>query len=268
LIQILLLVNNETVMENIYSDLNGKTALITGSAKRIGRAVALALADRGVNIIVHYNESEKEADELVNIIEKRNVNAWKYKSNLNNIKDNDKSISELCRKTGHIDFLINSASIYNKNKISKVKLNELYENIKINAFAPFILSRNFANQNIDRGVIINFLDTSIEYYDQNHVAYNISKKVFHELTKIMSIEFSPKIIVNAIAPGLILPPKGKDESYLLGLKKYNLLNSIGSIEDITNSVLFLLTNRFITGQILYVDGGSHLKGMIYEPQTG
>jgi NAD(P)-dependent dehydrogenase (short-subunit alcohol dehydrogenase family) len=255
-------------MEHIYSELKGKTALITGSAKRIGRAIALALAGYGVNIIIHYNESENEADELVKILENKNVKAWKYKSNLNEIKDNDKSIAELCTKTGHIDILINSASIYNKNKISKVKLDELYENIKINAFAPFILSRNFANQNIDRGIIINFLDTSVEYYDSNHVAYNISKKVFHELTKIMSIEFAPKIIVNAIAPGLILPPKGKDESYLIKLRKNNLLNSTGSIEDITNSVLFLLTNKFITGQILYVDGGSHLKGMIYEPQTG
>lgn len=256
------------IEKKIYSELKGKTALITGSAKRIGRAIALTLADYEVNIIVHYNESEKEALELIKILTEKKIKAWKFKSNLNEIKDNDRSITELCKKTGHIDFLINSASIYNKNKISKVKLNELYENIKINAFAPFILSRNFANQNIDRGVIINFLDTSMEYYDQSHVAYNISKKVFHELTKIMSIEFAPKIIVNAIAPGLILPPKDKDESYLLALKNNNLLNCTGSIEDITNSVIFLLTSKFITGQILYIDGGSHLKGVIYEPQTG
>ncbi len=255
----------EQEMDHYYTELKNKTALITGCAKRIGKAIALCLAKYGVNIIVHYNESEKEADELVRTLLERKIKAWKFKADLGKLQDNDNSITELCSKTGCIDFLINSASIYNKSKINKVKLNELYENIKINAFAPFILSRNFASQNIDSGIIINFLDTTVEYYDPDHIAYNISKKVFYDLTKISSIEFAPKIIVNAIAPGLILPPKGKDESYLLSLKKNNLLNSIGSIEDITNTVLFLLTNKFITGQIIYVDGGSHLRGMIYEP---
>ncbi len=251
-------------MDHYYSVLKDKTALITGCAKRIGKAIALCLADYGVNIIVHYNESAKEAEELVEILLKKNIKSLKFKADLKKIQDNDTSIAELCSKTGHIDFLINSAAIYNKNRINKVKLDELHENIKINAFAPFILSRNFANQNIDSGVIINFLDATVKYYDPDHIAYNISKKVFYDLTKIMSIEFAPRINVNAIAPGLILPPKGKDESYLLNLKKNNLLNSIGSIEDVTNTVLFLLINKFITGQIIYVDGGSHLKGMIYE----
>ncbi len=113
-------------------------------------------------------------------------------------------------------------------------------------------------------MVVNFLDTMIRDYDKKHVPYHVSKKVLQDLTRMMAVEYAPKLRVNAVAPGLVLPPLGKDESYLERLKHTNPLQSYGSGEQIAHAVVFLLTNEFITGQCIYVDGGRNLRGAMYE----
>ena len=135
-------------------------------------------------------------------------------------------------------------------------------NVNVNALAPFLLSRAFAAQQRE-GCIINFLDTRIMDYDKTHVSYHLSKRMLFSITRMMALEFAPKVRVNAIAPGLILPPEGKDETYLQDLAPSNPLQTYGGPGDIVEAVLFLLRGRYITGQVVYVDGGRHMLGGVY-----
>jgi NAD(P)-dependent dehydrogenase (short-subunit alcohol dehydrogenase family) len=108
------------------------------------------------------------------------------------------------------------------------------------------------------GKIINLLDTNISGHDRTHVAYIVSKQMLASLTKICALEFAPGITVNGVAPGLILPPNGKDETYLENLSKTVPLKRHGAPEDVSEAALYLLKSDFVTGQVVYVDGGRHL----------
>ncbi len=247
-------------MENFW--IRGKTALITGGAKRLGRAISLSLASLGANIIIHYGKSQKEASELASEIRKYNVNAWTVSGDLNQVSEVERIFDEALELESPIQILINNASIFEKSDLYTFSIDELYDNIKINAISPLILARKLAKQKLD-SAIINLLDTRITEYDKTHVAYHLSKRMLFDLTKMMALEFAPFTRVNAIAPGLILPPYGQDLSYLEKLAPTNPLNSIGSPEEITKAVIFLLESTFITGQVIFVDGGYHLKGYTY-----
>ena len=138
----------------------------------------------------------------------------------------------------------------------------------INALAPLLLSRSFVELNKSRQpslrpVIVNFLDSRITDYDRQHAAYHLAKRALFTLTKMMALEFAPGVRVNAVAPGLILPPSGKDRSYLEQLKSSNPLNSIGEVDQIVDAVRFLINNEYVTGQVIFVDGGRHLLSNTY-----
>jgi hypothetical protein len=124
------------------------------------------------------------------------------------------------------------------------------------------LCREFAKQ-VRGGAIVNFLDTRVLDYDREHMSYHLSKRALFTLTRAMALEFAPAIRVNAVAPGLVLPPAGKDQSYLDALVHTNPLQAHGSVEDVAAAVLFLVTSPFVTGQVIYVDGGRHMLGGVY-----
>ncbi len=237
--------------------LRGKTALITGSAKRLGKAVALALAEQGVNVVIHYNKSEEKARQLQAEISGLGVKSWASQADFSNQKGYEKLIKEAKEHAGHLDILINNASIFPKSSLFNLTLDELNESLKINAWAPFILAREFARR-VQKGKIINFLDTRITGYVKEHVAYYLSKKLLATLTRMCALQFAPHITVNGIAPGLILPPEGKGKDYLAQKSGQVPLKTHGDPTDITQAVLYLLNNTFITGQIIYIDGGQHL----------
>jgi NAD(P)-dependent dehydrogenase (short-subunit alcohol dehydrogenase family) len=135
--------------------------------------------------------------------------------------------------------------------------------MEVNAWVPFVLSRAFA-QRIGRGKIVNLLDTRLKGYDWTHVGYILSKHLLAVMTRMMALEFAPHITVNAVAPGLVLPPPGKDETYLQSLVHTVPLQRYGGAQDIADAVVFLIRSDFITGNVIYVDGGRHL----YECSNG
>ncbi|MFB3896737.1 MAG: SDR family oxidoreductase [bacterium] len=240
------------------TNLTGKTALITGAGKRIGYAIAMALAEEGVNLVLHYNRSAKEAEKLAKEIKSQKVNVWLIQSDFDKPDEVDSLIPRSMSLSGTLDILINSASIFKNNTIENVDYQSLSQHIQVNAWTPFILSRDFANT-VNSGKIINLLDTRIQSYDFNHVAYILSKNMLATLTRMMAIEFAPKITVNGIAPGLILPPPGQDQEYLDKLIDTVPLKKHGDPQDIAAAVVYLLKSDFITGQIINVDGGRHLR---------
>jgi len=234
--------------------LKGRTALVTGAARRIGRAIALALAARGVHVVIHYHTSGDDlAEEVADEARRLGVRAWKVKGDLAEEASAEGIFSEALKLAGSIDFLVNNASVFPLSRCRDLSPKELSDTLDVNAVAPFILSRALA-ADAEAGAIVNLLDVRIRGYDRSHVAYQISKKVLKELTEAMAIEYAPRIRVNAVAPGLILPPEGEDESYLARRGRP------GQVEDVTEAVIFLLSQAYITGQVLFVDGGQGLEG--------
>lgn len=243
--------------------LSGRTALITGGAKRLGRVTALALASAGANVIVHYRGSEAEALQTATEITKIGPRAWTIRADLADAAQAETLIPRAIEMAGPIDILINNASIFPADRVVDFSPADLATNVQVHAMSPLQLGRSFAAQ--DRvGDIINFLDSRITDYDREHAAYHLSKRMLYTLTRMLAVEFAPRIKVNAVAPGLILPPPGKDQAYLEQLKSTNPLQRYGRAEDIAAAVMFLLKSNFITGQVIFVDGGRHLKGRMYD----
>lgn len=238
-------------------ELKGKVALVTGAAKRIGYAISIELAKQGVDIIIHHSKSQNEARKLLDEVTSLGVKAWLIGADFASPKSCYELIEHAYEKSGKIDILINNASIFSEDSIDEIMAEDLSSSLLINAWTPFLLGRNFSGKT-EYGKIINLLDTRIEGYDFNHFAYYVSKRMLEILTKSMALKLAPRISVNGIAPGLILPPKDKDYSYMEQKKNTVPLRKYGSPSDVVETILFLLRSDFITGQVVYVDGGKHL----------
>jgi len=232
-------------------------ALITGGAKRLGKAIALTLAQRGFDIAIHYNTNRNEAEATVKEIERLGRHCRLFAGNLAD-EDETKSLIPSVRKTfKNLNFLINSASIFKTSGIATRDTALLDAHYAINLRAPYILTAGFAEQ-CKKGQIINILDTHITKNKTSHAGYLLSKKSLADFTKMSALHLAPRIRVNGIAPGLILPPEGKGPGYLARLAKNIPLRRKGSTRNITQTVEFLLENDYLTGQIIFADGGEHL----------
>jgi len=242
--------------------LNGKTALVTGGAKRLGKTCSLAIAAEGADIILHYNTSKPEAEKTALEIRKLGSACTLIQQDLTNPANTAVFADRILSETNSIDILINSASIFPSDTFNEITFESIMQNLQINAFSPFLLGNELAKKT-KLTDIINFLDSRITGPDPNHSSYHLSKRMLYTMTKLMAESLAPDVRVNAIAPGPILPPDGKDVHYFEKLKHLNLLHKTGNPDDISQALLFLLKSSFITGQVLFIDGGMHLKGSKY-----
>ena len=236
-----------------------QTALVTGASKRIGKAIAEFLAEIGWDIIIHYNSSEKPAVELMQTLSSKfpNQNFGTIKANLSIENEVTELIPKAISEFGKFQLLINNASVFNSGYLKETSF-ELFNNqINTNLRAPFVLMRDFTVQ-CKIGNIINFVDTRITTNKSDFAAYSLSKKALWELTKMAALEFAPAIRVNAIAPGVTLPPIDKDENYLDKLAQNIPMKKPGGIEPILKSIDYILDNNHLTGQLLFADGGENL----------
>lgn len=241
----------------------GQAALVTGGARRLGRAISLALARAGADVAVHCRQSVAEAEALVKELRGLGTGAWVVRGALDDAAQAEEVFAEACRQAGgRLDVLVNNASIFPKGRLGDLDPADLDRNIRVNALVPFVLGRALARERRG-GCIINMLDARITDYDAEHAAYHISKRMLATLTRMMALEFAPRVRVNAVAPGLVLPPPGEDDAYLERLKDSNPLEKHGEAEDVAEAVLFLARSAFITGQTVFVDGGRHMRGAVY-----
>lgn len=238
--------------------LKGKVALVTGAGRRLGRALAIALAEEGVHIVAHDRKTrEPDTIKVCGEVADCGARSWNVTADLEAPAEYESLVSRAMQAAGSLDILINNASMFLPSTVMNVGLDDVMRHVHVNAWAPFVLSREFARL-AGRGRIVNLLDTNIIGDDRAHVAYLLSKQMFASLTKLCALEFAPDITVNGIAPGLILPPNGKDEAYLDHLARTVPLKRHGSADDIVDAALYLVKSDFVTGQIIYVDGGRHL----------
>jgi NAD(P)-dependent dehydrogenase (short-subunit alcohol dehydrogenase family) len=237
----------------------GQTALITGSARRIGKGMALHLASRGWNLALHYNTSNRAAERLQAELQKEypEQEFVLFQSDLQNPFAVEQLIGGIIGVFGELNLLINNAAIFEASTIRESHFDLLDRLMMVNYRAPFLLTRDFARK-VGSGIIVNMVDTRITTSQSDYAAYSLSKKALWELTKLAAYELAPAIRVNAIAPGVTLPPEDKDESYLWNLAKRIPMKKPGGIEPILKSLDYILDNDHLTGQLLFCDGGQNL----------
>jgi len=237
-----------------------KSALVTGAARRIGKGIALFLAEKGYNIALHYGSSDNDAQKTAAAIRETGVMCETFKCDLYNEDETLSLLPRVAQTFPNFTLLVNNASIFKKAAIADTDPDNFNRHIAINLKAPFFLTRDFARI-CKTGHVINILDSRITHGSakrNDYAVYTLSKKALAELTGMSAVEFAPDIRVNAIAPGLIFPPAGKSDDFLDKKAQNTPLKRKGAVADIVKAVQYLLENEFITGQILYVDGGEHL----------
>ncbi|WP_456465169.1 SDR family NAD(P)-dependent oxidoreductase [Persephonella sp.] len=233
----------------------GKNILITGAGRRIGRFLALSLAEEGGNIILHYKSSEKEIKESFDSILKKGVRAIKIKADLEKTDEVKRLIEESIKSFGKVDILINNASIYYPTPLSKVTEDDIDRFYNIHVKAPFILSKELGQIMYRNkwGRIINIADYSALRPYKNFSPYSISKGAMLTMTRAFAKEFAPYVLVNAVLPGPIIPAEGI-EDLKTPLEKTALKKWGGEIE-VYKAVKYLIQTDFTTGAFLPVEGG-------------
>lgn len=238
-----------------------KTALITGAAKNIGAAIAEHLHKAGMNIIIHYNTSEKEAHDLTdNLNGIRSRSAIAVRASLENKKSYTTLINTSLELNGNIDVLINNASAFYPTPLDKLNDKQWDEIINTNLKAPLFLSQLAATSlRKNKGCIINITDIHANRPLAKYPVYSVSKAGLVMLTQSLAKELAPDIRVNAISPGAITWHENMDDKMKKTILDQTAMKKKGSMEDISKSVLFLIKDAdYITGQILNVDGGRTL----------
>ncbi|HBA83948.1 MAG TPA: short-chain dehydrogenase [Verrucomicrobia bacterium] len=238
-------------------NLQGKTALVTGGAVRIGAAICRALAGAGMNVVIHYRSSAAEAERLAEELGKLDVGALIVQADLVSEEACRKLLEEASSVSGGLQVLVNNASVFHKQSIGQATAGHLLDEFWPNFLAPVLLMRGFAER-CREGKIVNLLDRRIEGHDIHCAPYVLSKKALAEATKLAALEFAPSIAVNGVAPGAILPPPGKGQDYIRDRAGPVPLQRQCTPEEVAETVLFLLHNDSVTGQILFVDGGQNL----------
>jgi len=237
-----------------------KTALISGGAVRIGAQIVRTLHKDGYKVIIHCHQSEDIAQKLCNELNsKRNNSAQVVVADLG---DNE-AINKLTQTIKSLDLLVNNASVFYPTLTENSTIDDWDKIINVNLRAPFFLAMGLSKAlSVNQGSIVNIIDIHSERPLKNFSIYSISKAGMKMLTKTLAKEFAPNIRVNGISPGLILWPQG--DSQLSDKDKMIMLNSIalnrqGSPNDIAEAVLFLADAKYITGQVINIDGGRSLN---------
>ncbi len=232
-------------------------ALVTGAATRLGLAFAQALAEQGYDIALHYHRSVAQAEAAAADIRSMGVDCYLFPFDLARA-DAGQLVSQVIEQLPALKVLVNCASAYGAATIADTEHALLHTQFAVNFFAPLALSRTFYNS-VSQGNIINILDNKIAFQQNNYAAYLLSKKALAELTCLAAVEFAPRVRVNGIAPGVVLPGSTRSDDYIQWRVQGIPLRRQGEVADLVQAMTYLLENEFVTGQILFVDGGERLN---------
>ena len=238
--------------------LENKSILITGAAHRMGKSIAIAAATQRANIILHYRNSLDEVQETAEIIQKMGQTTWTIQADLSDTNSVARFIENAYNLTP-IFGLINNASIFMDVNFLNSSIEDWDEHMRVNLTAPFILTQKFASlyNSPEPGRIINLLDWRALRPGRDHFPYTISKAGLFALTKATALSLAPRICVNAIALGAILPPENEPDNP--EILRNVPMKRWATLEELTRTVIFLLDGpEYITGEIIHLDGGRHL----------
>ncbi|MGD2027368.1 MAG: SDR family oxidoreductase [Anaerolineales bacterium] len=238
--------------------LSGKTVLITGAARRVGRLFALGCAHAGADVIIHHGHSPAEAETTRQEIEAIGRRAWVLVADLNQPAEAARVISEANQRSP-LFALVNSAAIFEPLSVAETTLPDWEHHLNINLTAPFLLCQAFAAQlpQSAEGRIVNILDWRAQQPGADHFPYTVSKAALASMTQALAVALAPRITVNGLALGAVLPPTdgggGSEVTAKIPLGRWS------EAKEVQQALVFLLAGpAYITGEVLHLDGGRHL----------
>jgi len=249
-------------------ELDGRVALVTGAARRVGRGIALALAGGGAHVVVHYGTSAADAAETAAAARGLGVDAEAMQADLTDPIRIAALFQGIQRRFGRLDVAVNSAASFVHRPFDRIGADEWDRVMAINLRAPFLCTQHAARlmgaaqRDGPPGLVVNLADLGGVHAWRGCAHHAVSKAGLLHLTRVAARELAPCVRVNAIVPGAVLPPPGMDpdgEAWLR-LSTAGPLRARGTPEDVAGAVVFLAASDFITGVALSVDGGAHLTG--------
>lgn len=232
-------------------------ALVTGGAKRLGHEICLMLAKEGYDIALHFNTSKKEAEHTKEIIETLGRRCLLVQGELSDTASYRQFINKVNKSLGTLTLLVNNASRFEKIAFKNTTKKVFDHHFNIHVRAPFFLSQEFAKTS-SKGAIVNLLDARVETYQTEYFSYTLTKKTLKEMTLLLAKELAPNIRVNGICPGPILAPENLGDDFLNKIAQMTPMKRPGSVKDILSAIKYLAQSDYITGEILFVDGGERL----------
>lgn len=238
-------------------ELEAKTVLVTGGAVRIGRAICLAFARAGTRIVIHRHASGAAAEALAAGIRASGGTAFTVAGDLAQAGAVEGILRDAIAAAGPVDILVNNAAVFHKDTPDSLDAAGLGAEFAVNLFAPLLLMRAFAAQGRP-GRIVNLLDRRIAGVDTSCVPYELTKKALAEATRSAALHWAPRITVNAVAPGAVLPPPGAGPDHIRDRAGFIPAGRPVRPEEVAEAVLHLARSDAVTGQVLFIDGGQHL----------
>jgi 3-oxoacyl-[acyl-carrier protein] reductase/pteridine reductase len=237
--------------------LSGKTILVTGAAKRLGRAIALAAAQNGADVAITYRESAREARAVIEELALQGVEGLAVRCDVTDERSVREMVKEVARELAGIDVLVNNAANYETAQFEKLTVAQWDAIFASNTRGPFLVSREaLPYLRKRRGRIVNMGSLGGLRPWATHAHYCSSKAALHMLTKVMAKALAPEIAVNAVAPGMIALGEKSAAAFMKKMAKQTPMLRNGTAADIAAAVMFFATApQFITGQVLAVDGG-------------
>jgi NAD(P)-dependent dehydrogenase (short-subunit alcohol dehydrogenase family) len=242
-------------------NLLGRKALVTGAGARLGRAIALALGDAGCDVALQYRDSRRGAEEVAHTLTSAGRRAVPLQADLADPVSCPRIVAEASSALGGLDVLVNNAGIFLAGDLATTTLEDWESQFALNLRAPFLLCQAFARQLRDGadGKIVNVTDARVGRPGVGHLAYRLTKAALTELTRLLALELAPRVTVNAVAPGAMLPPPGAGDEQLAARVASSVpLRRAGGTSPVVAAVLYLLREDFVTGVVLPVDGGEYL----------
>jgi NAD(P)-dependent dehydrogenase (short-subunit alcohol dehydrogenase family) len=235
--------------------LQGKTVLVTGAAKRIGRAIALALAERGANTAITYLASQAEAEQAVQALAAHDVDALAIRCDLRDPESIEQTMASVIGEFGQLDLLVNNAGIFESEALENISVEQWDAMFATNTRAPFLMAKAaYPHLRAAKGRILNIGSLGGLHPWATHGHYCTSKAALHMLSKTMAKAWAPEISVNCIAPGMIV--QGEVEEAYEHFARKTPMQRNGTPDDVAAAAIFFATApHFITGQLLAVDGG-------------
>lgn len=240
--------------------LAGKVALVTGAGRRVGRAIAVALGARGMRVVVHFNGSADGAEETGRLIVAAGGQATLLHADLSDVRATERLVDRVQEAQGGLFTLVNSAAMMRRTPVGETAPADWDEMFALNVRAPYFLAQRAAPLlRAAHGVIVNIADLAAFETWPAYVPHGMTKAAIVQMTRGLAHALAPEIRVNAVAPGVVLLPEGWSEADAERLRATTPLRRLGTPEDVAGAVLYLIEAEFVTGEVLIVDGGRHVR---------